>query len=325
MIVLGFLLLTVALLASLVGWVWLLVTAFREQRYVWAVLMILFSPVVLVYGILNWSEVKRPFLIYLSGIPLVLMAYGLVFLGAAQRMDQLQIEAQTRRVITATEPASPPPATRPARPRPARATPSTDLAQGLPPAAPPKPSSLAAQGGEPPKTAPPADVPSAPPLAVVSPAVPLPAAAAPIPSNNQPATVPAPPSVPATSAAAAIPTLAPPPEPQVRTNTEVTVGFAGFLDDKGDILRNLKLRIVNRSDLAVRKLNMTFYYQDDQKHTLKEWTTEYEDPAGKAIAIAGAAREFKCPAFYMPDWTVNVIIRLREVGFADGSVWRNHL
>jgi hypothetical protein len=154
---------------------------------------------------------------------------------------------------------------------------------------------------------------------------PPPAAAAPIPSNNPPAAVPEPPSAPATPAVATVPTLAPPPEPLVRTNTEVTVGSAGFLDDKGDILRNLKLRIVNRSDLAVRKLSMTLYYQDDQKRTLKEWTTEYEDPAGKAIAAAGATREFNCPAFYMPDWTINVIVRLREVEFADGSVWRKRL
>jgi hypothetical protein len=137
--------------------------------------------------------------------------------------------------------------------------------------------------------------------------------------------VPAPPSTPAPPALTAVPTLAPPPEPLVRTNAEVTVSFVGFLDDQGDILRNLKLRMVNRSDLAVRKLSMTLYYQDDQKRTLKEWTTEYEDPAGKAIAAAGTTREFKCPAFYMPDWTVNVIVRLREVGYADGSVWRSRL
>lgn len=304
MIVLGFLLLAVALLASLVGWVWLLVTAFSEGRYIWGLLMIFIWPVVIVYGILNWREVKRPFLIYLSAIPLLLMAYGAVFLGAPQRLGQLQIQARTRPATIATEPASPPPAARPARPRPPLAAPSTDPTPGSPPAAPREPSP------------PPADVP---------PVAPPPAAAAPVPSNNPPATVPERPSAPATPAVATVPTLAPPPEPLVRTNTEVTVGFAGFLDDKGDILRNLKLRIVNRSDLAVRKLSMTLYYQDDQKRTLKEWTTEYEDPAGKAIAAAGATREFNCPAFYMPDWTINVIVRLREVEFADGSVWRKRL
>jgi hypothetical protein len=68
---------------------------------------------------------------------------------------------------------------------------------------------------------------------------------------------------------------------------------------------------------------MTFYYQDDQKRTLKEWTTEYEDPAGKPVAAARGKQEFKCPAFFMPDGTANVILRLRQVGFADGSVWKS--
>lgn len=65
------------LLLVMVGWVfvalgglWLVIKAFGTSA-VWGLLCLLIPGATLVFAILNWSEVKTPFLIQLAGVILI--------------------------------------------------------------------------------------------------------------------------------------------------------------------------------------------------------------------------------------------------------------
>jgi hypothetical protein len=60
------------LIAILVGWVWLLVAAFVES-VPWGVGTLLFSPIGLVFGFLNWPEYKVPMFLYAGGVVVFIM------------------------------------------------------------------------------------------------------------------------------------------------------------------------------------------------------------------------------------------------------------
>ena len=53
-------------IASLVGWVWIMINAFSES-VPWGVGCLCCSPVALVYGILKWEELKFPVLLLGGG------------------------------------------------------------------------------------------------------------------------------------------------------------------------------------------------------------------------------------------------------------------
>ncbi len=61
-----FFLLLVGGLMALVGWVWILITAFAES-VPWAVGIFFIPPVALVYGYLRWDEAKVPTILYFVG------------------------------------------------------------------------------------------------------------------------------------------------------------------------------------------------------------------------------------------------------------------
>jgi len=65
-----FVLVTLGLLAvgaGIVGWLWITAIAFSEGEVLWGVGCLLISPVCLVYGFMNFEELKIPFLLLLGG------------------------------------------------------------------------------------------------------------------------------------------------------------------------------------------------------------------------------------------------------------------
>lgn len=76
---LGTIILGIGGLIALVGAIWLLVVTFKKS-ILWGILSLLIPFVSLIFVIMNWELTKKPFLIYLGGIVLVIV--GSV-LGAA--------------------------------------------------------------------------------------------------------------------------------------------------------------------------------------------------------------------------------------------------
>ena len=60
------------LLIGLVGWVWLVLAGFVEN-FIWGIGIIVFSPLCLVFSLLNWPEYKVPTFLYVGGIGLYLL------------------------------------------------------------------------------------------------------------------------------------------------------------------------------------------------------------------------------------------------------------
>ena len=54
-------------LMALVGWIWIMITAFSES-VLWGVGILLLGPLGLVYGFLRWDELKVPTILYAAGI-----------------------------------------------------------------------------------------------------------------------------------------------------------------------------------------------------------------------------------------------------------------
>lgn len=59
-------------LLMMISWIWHIVIAFKNESVIWGILMILFSPLILIYGLLNWSKCKLPYVMLLA-------SFGLVF------------------------------------------------------------------------------------------------------------------------------------------------------------------------------------------------------------------------------------------------------
>jgi hypothetical protein len=108
----------VAGLASFAGWVWLVVRGFKTSVG-WGLLMFFFAPIVaIVVAVREWSEWKRPFLLYYggAGVQVVLIVVVLVALpfalpwGAmkqqAQLMEQSELAASMPRGFAQQEAAS---------------------------------------------------------------------------------------------------------------------------------------------------------------------------------------------------------------------------
>ena len=54
-----------------VSWIWHIVIAFKDGSVVWGVVMILFSPLVLIYGLLHWGLCKVPYIMLIISIALI--------------------------------------------------------------------------------------------------------------------------------------------------------------------------------------------------------------------------------------------------------------
>ena len=66
--------------AGIIGWLWITVMAFSEGETLWGVGCFIISPLCLVYGFLNFQELKIPFLMVLAGF---VGRIGIGFLTAA--------------------------------------------------------------------------------------------------------------------------------------------------------------------------------------------------------------------------------------------------
>jgi hypothetical protein len=54
-----------------VAWIWLIVIAFKNDAIIWGVVMILFPPACLLFGILRWSVASVPFILFIISIALM--------------------------------------------------------------------------------------------------------------------------------------------------------------------------------------------------------------------------------------------------------------
>ena len=53
---------------STIAWLWLIVSAFKENKVVWGIVMILFSPACIIYGLINWNKNIIPLIIFIISI-----------------------------------------------------------------------------------------------------------------------------------------------------------------------------------------------------------------------------------------------------------------
>jgi len=99
---LSFVLLPLLGLISFVGFVWLVVVAFRHSA-LWGILVLLLSPITaIVFAIKNWEDSKRPFLVYagssVGSVLVVIMIFaqmgGFQMMSMAHQMSQGELTEQ---------------------------------------------------------------------------------------------------------------------------------------------------------------------------------------------------------------------------------------
>lgn len=70
-------------LAFLIGWVWILVLAFKEHIG-WGLAVFFFSPLIsVIYGFMRWGTCKIPLIIHIVGF--VLLIYGAFSAGVSMQ------------------------------------------------------------------------------------------------------------------------------------------------------------------------------------------------------------------------------------------------
>jgi hypothetical protein len=87
MAILGTILVGLAALAMLVFAVQILIMAFKTS-VVWGLVSLLIPFGILVYVFKNWQQTKKPFLYSLACLPVQLVGYVLMFMGAASSAPQ---------------------------------------------------------------------------------------------------------------------------------------------------------------------------------------------------------------------------------------------
>lgn len=78
MAILGTLLLTVGGLVTLIGAIWLLITAFQES-IVWGLCSFFIPFAILAFIGLHWNKASKPFFVWLSGFIPYLIGLGLTY------------------------------------------------------------------------------------------------------------------------------------------------------------------------------------------------------------------------------------------------------
>lgn len=71
-----------AIAVSIIGWLWITVMAFSEGEMLWGIGCLIISPLSIVYGLLNFHELKIPFFLALGGF-LGRIAVGAVALSVS--------------------------------------------------------------------------------------------------------------------------------------------------------------------------------------------------------------------------------------------------
>jgi len=56
---------------STIAWIWLIVVAFKNDAIVWGVVMILFMPAALLFGLFHWNKASVPYILLLVSIALL--------------------------------------------------------------------------------------------------------------------------------------------------------------------------------------------------------------------------------------------------------------
>lgn len=69
-----------ALAAGVIGWLWITVMAFSEGETLWGVGCLIISPLCIVYGLMNFQELKIPFFLVLGGF-VGRIAIGVIAIG----------------------------------------------------------------------------------------------------------------------------------------------------------------------------------------------------------------------------------------------------
>ena len=106
----------------------------------------------------------------------------------------------------------------------------------------------------------------------------------------------------------------------------VTLEFVSLVREDSNF-PEVRLRAINHSDKAIRKLQMTFTYLDADGKALKDWPSGHGAPAnldgdGPAVVVGPTDRaEFNATAFFMPEATQRVSVTVKSVEFADGTQW----
>ena len=78
---LGMVLIVLALLVGFVSYIWRMVLAF-QQSLVWGLGSLLFTPLILVFGLLHWSKTKQPFLSQCASAGLWALGMGVASAGS---------------------------------------------------------------------------------------------------------------------------------------------------------------------------------------------------------------------------------------------------
>ena len=83
----------VAGLVVLVGWVWTVFLAFSEDGALWGIICLIFSPVALIWGAINFSTAKVPLLMMIGGIVVQLAAGMMMGPAGIEGMETIQVPA----------------------------------------------------------------------------------------------------------------------------------------------------------------------------------------------------------------------------------------
>lgn len=293
---LGSILLFLSSVGCLVAWIWFIVLAFRSGDKVWGILLIVgfilapIGPIIaLVFLVLRWNLVRQPAIIFLSSFVVGILGIVLFVSGAKRSLEEAVGGPEALAALRAQ-------AEQAAR----------------------QANAGAGGGGEPVAPPPaPAAAPATPPAAPPPP---------PAPRNSRPRS-PGPDLASASDAdrpAGLSPRETPPPPPPTHAslNPHLPPGRIELVS-LGDVspnqMRILRLRYINDSDEPAREVKFDLNYLDARGGRVGGWTTIHTPDA--PIQGKGTTNEFDLQAFFVPQFTRDIRLEIRGVGFTNGTRW----
>ena len=93
------LILVIALLLNLVGFIWLVVVGFKRS-IVWGILIFLFSPITAIaFAITNWFDARNSFLLYIvSTLAIVVSLYLFFFFVSLERIEKISLAIESGQI-----------------------------------------------------------------------------------------------------------------------------------------------------------------------------------------------------------------------------------